>query len=298
MKMKLHPLKFAVALSLFWTAAFRADAAISVGDLRCENLVNPQGIDAAQPRLSWMLQSTERGQKQTACEILVASSEKNLAGTGAICGAAGKFPPTNPFNFPTRANRSLSGAQCFWKVRVWDKDGKVSAWSKPALWTMGLLNSADWHDAKWIGLDGEDVTNYLAGTSWIWFPSGEPEKTAPPATNYFRRVVIIPAGRRDHAARYSNTPATTNAAAGSTGSTSARGTISRRSSGTTSPAAGIRARRIVRPHRTAIGPNKNPAGVVGLLTIEFTAGEPLVIPTDDQWKVSENREGRLEQGRF
>ncbi len=61
---------------------------------------------------------------------------------------------------------------------------------------MGLLNSKDWSPAKWIGLDGVDVTDYLEGTSWIWFPTGEPEQSAAPGTNYFRKVVVIPAGRR------------------------------------------------------------------------------------------------------
>ena len=42
--------------------------------------------------------------------------------------------------------------QCYWKVMSWDADGKASAWSKPAEWTMGLLNPEDWQ-AKWIGKD-------------------------------------------------------------------------------------------------------------------------------------------------
>jgi alpha-L-rhamnosidase len=34
-------------------------------------------------------------------------------------------------------------------VRVWDRDGKPGAWSRPALWTMGLLEPGDW-SAQWI----------------------------------------------------------------------------------------------------------------------------------------------------
>ena len=40
--------------------------------------------------------------------------------------------------------------RCHWRVRVWDQDGEPSAWSEPALWTMGLLEPSDWQ-AKWIG---------------------------------------------------------------------------------------------------------------------------------------------------
>ena len=40
--------------------------------------------------------------------------------------------------------------QCHWKVRVWDKDHRLSPWSKPATWSMGLLEPKDWQ-AQWIG---------------------------------------------------------------------------------------------------------------------------------------------------
>src|SRR5260221_14227246 len=46
--------------------------------LRCEYRVNPLGIDEAQPRLTWRIESNERGQRQTAYRILVASSEAAL----------------------------------------------------------------------------------------------------------------------------------------------------------------------------------------------------------------------------
>jgi hypothetical protein len=42
-----------------------------------------------------------------------------------------------------------SSQQVFWKIRVWDNVGKMSGWSAPASWTMGLLNAEDWR-AKWI----------------------------------------------------------------------------------------------------------------------------------------------------
>ena len=36
---------------------------------------------------------------------------------------------------------------------VWDNKGNVTAWSKIAIWQMGLLNKADWINAQWIGYD-------------------------------------------------------------------------------------------------------------------------------------------------
>jgi alpha-L-rhamnosidase len=36
-----------------------------------------------------------------------------------------------------------SRAQCFWKVRAWDKDGSHPTGAKPS-WTMGFLSPGDW----------------------------------------------------------------------------------------------------------------------------------------------------------
>ena len=51
-----------------------ADGDVNVKDLRCEYLVNPLGVDRPNPRLSWRLESTERGVVQAAYQILVADS--------------------------------------------------------------------------------------------------------------------------------------------------------------------------------------------------------------------------------
>src|SRR5260370_29284757 len=47
-------------------------------NLQCEYRFNPLGIDVAQPRLIWQVQSDERNQTQTAYQILVASSKELL----------------------------------------------------------------------------------------------------------------------------------------------------------------------------------------------------------------------------
>ena len=48
-------------------------------ELFCEYCVDPIGIDVFKPRFSWMLTHHERGRRQSAYQILVASSEENLA---------------------------------------------------------------------------------------------------------------------------------------------------------------------------------------------------------------------------
>jgi alpha-L-rhamnosidase len=274
-----------VALSISFYAATSAVFAATVADLRCESLKNPQGIDAAQPRLSWVLDSTGRGQLQTAYEILVASSAKNLSTDNGDLWDSGKIPSGESIQIPYAGKPLASRAQCFWKVRVWDKDGKIFE-SKPAFWTMGILTPADWHDAKWIGLDGVDVTDYLANTSWIWFPSTNAEDSAVPATNYFRRVVTIPAGRIVKSAQFQYT-----------GDSECRGWIDNFDLGARNNFHTVKFNDIttrLESGRTYVfgltgynfHTNAN-AGVVGLLEIQFTEGKPLIIPTDESWKVSD-----------
>jgi len=78
-----RPMPKALAAGLLLLAA--AAPAATVGDLRCEFLVDPQGIDVREPRLGWVVGSDRRGETQTAYRVLVASSPQLLAdGTGDL----------------------------------------------------------------------------------------------------------------------------------------------------------------------------------------------------------------------
>jgi alpha-L-rhamnosidase len=123
--------------------------AIRVEQLRCEYLHDPQGIDVAAPRLSWVLLSEVRGQKQTAYRVLVASSAERLAADEADLWDSGKIDGDQTIHVVYQGKPLRTRMRCFWKVRVWDKDGKPSAWSRLALWSMGLLKPDDWQ-AQWI----------------------------------------------------------------------------------------------------------------------------------------------------
>ena len=51
---------------------------VSISDMRCEYRQNPIGVDASRPRLSWILESKERGVLQSAYQILVATRLESL----------------------------------------------------------------------------------------------------------------------------------------------------------------------------------------------------------------------------
>src|SRR5689334_7654773 len=107
-----------------------ADASnLTASRLRCEYLTNPLGIDEKQPRLSWIVQSRERGQKQTAYRILVASNEDTLKENRGDEWDTGKVTSDETSGIVYGGKPLTSHTRRYWKVQVWDKDDKPSAWS-------------------------------------------------------------------------------------------------------------------------------------------------------------------------
>jgi len=136
--------------------------------LACEWMVNPIGIDATHPRLSWQLQDNRPGAKQTAWRLSIGTDsaavskgtgnewqygEPNGSGQQVVYG--GK--PLQPFT------------RYFWAVQVGDKDGGTSALSSVASFETGMMDSRNWKGA-WIS-DGRNIN----------------EKAAP----YFRKAFTI-----------------------------------------------------------------------------------------------------------
>ncbi|MEY4242480.1 MAG: hypothetical protein RLZZ245_65, partial [Verrucomicrobiota bacterium] len=179
----------------------RAADEVRAGELRCEQLVDPVGIDVTQPRLSWQLASEQRGAAQTAYEILVASSADKLAPGNADLWASGKVVSDQSLHVRYAGKPLASRQTCVWKVRIWDERGKVSAWSRPATWSLGLLQPDDWR-GQWIGRDEIVIPQVLPPSSWIWFPEGKPETAAPIGLRYFRRTFELPADRTIKRAEY------------------------------------------------------------------------------------------------
>jgi alpha-L-rhamnosidase len=263
--------------------------AASPTNLRCEFRNAPQGIDATKPRLSWNMTSDKRGARQTAYQVLVATSADKLTEGAADLWDSGKVESDKSLQICYAGKPLASRTECFWKVRVWDADGNASEWSPPAHWTMGLLAPADWK-AKWIGLDGEDVQKALTGTTWIWFPEDDPATAVPVAARYFRRTLDLPKDREIRRARLLFTA-----------DDDCKGFINGRDIGGRDNHKNVKDADItyrLQPGKNSIavlchnkGTTPNPAGFVALLTIEFDKGEPMVIRSDEAWKATDTESG-------
>lgn len=146
-------------LTVLWLTALPVHA-LEVTSLRCD-VTEPRGMDVVQPRLSWLIESDRRGEKQTAYQILVASSPGLLRPGAADLWDSGRVDTGQSVQV-LYAGRSLtSRLTCYWKVRAWGTQGKASSWSAPASWTMGLLFTNEWQ-AKWVGdAESTDVAHAI-----------------------------------------------------------------------------------------------------------------------------------------
>lgn len=149
MKIKFLPLLFIVLLGCHipLTAAL-----LKPVGLTCEYLPNPDVVDVPFPRLSWINQPMGQasGVTQVAYEIEVAGSKERLLAGKADFWKTGKLKSSESILIRYGGRTLQSRDECWWRVRVWDHQGKKSDWSEPAHWHMGLLNSDDWK-ARWIG---------------------------------------------------------------------------------------------------------------------------------------------------
>ncbi|MCA8994587.1 MAG: family 78 glycoside hydrolase catalytic domain, partial [Planctomycetaceae bacterium] len=270
-----------------------ANGQLIPNELRCEYLTDPHGIDDVAPRLSWKLKATEptlRGQYQTSYQVVVSSSsrEQLLQNDGDVWDS-GEVKSDQSHLVAYRGKPLTSRQRCWWKVRIRDQNGKLSEWSEPAFWSMGLLTKEDWHNAQWIGLetgeaDGIDIADVKAA-QWLGYPEGNYAKDAPVATRYFRRDIELPKDRRitkafclfagdDRIQHYLN---------GSLLGTGAGHPNLVHADVTEQLKPGINRLAVALTNSDADVP-ANPSGWVGALRVEFAEGPPLVIHSDRNWR--------------
>jgi alpha-L-rhamnosidase len=273
-------------------AAWAAESPATADYLRCEYRVDPLGIDVVQPRLSWEMHDARRGAAQTAYQVLVASTKEKLAANAADLWDSGKVVSDESTQIVYSGKPLASRTQCFWKVRLWDAEGQPAAYSKPALWSMGLLKPED-VAGKWIGIAGPMVhpekgttkSISLEGCKWVWYAEAgpSPRESAPEGTRFFRNSLTIPADRKVARARFM-------VAADDKFELYVNGKPAGAGNGHNAPqileianqlASGTNCLAIA-----ATNGSKSPAGLIGKLVVEFDQGEPLVQRIDATWKSS------------
>jgi alpha-L-rhamnosidase len=138
-----------IAISVLIPSCIETEPSAEVYDLRCEGQESPLGIDRMNPVLQWKMKDFRRGAAQTAYQIWVASSPELLTEGKPDLWDSRKVGSDQSV-FVIYQGKSLNSLQaCFWKLKIWDQEGKESDWSEVASWEMGLLTPSDWK-AEWI----------------------------------------------------------------------------------------------------------------------------------------------------
>ncbi|MDQ1914865.1 family 78 glycoside hydrolase catalytic domain [Paenibacillus sp. GD4] len=128
---------------------------VRITKLRVENRCNPIGIDAEAPRFSWIMEADERGQKQTAYQILVTSE---LSGDSADVWNSGKVLSNESVAIVYTGEALQPSTRYYWTVMVWDKDGQVFIAEEQAYFETGVRSTdgiTGWSGAKWITMNAK-----------------------------------------------------------------------------------------------------------------------------------------------
>jgi alpha-L-rhamnosidase len=120
---------------------------IRITGLQCEHLLNPLRIDAAQPRLSWVMEDTRNGAMQTAYEVVVSTDSIDVSTGKGVAWQSGKI--NGALQLVTyKGQPLLPFTRYYWQVKIWDKDGNAIV-SPVANFEMGMLQMKNWQGA-WI----------------------------------------------------------------------------------------------------------------------------------------------------
>jgi alpha-L-rhamnosidase len=129
-------------------------AAFAPGNLRCEYLNNPLGIDTPEPRLSWLLEDARYGAVQTAYQLVIGNdSVATLKGEGNIWNSGKVLSDKMLISYT--GGKLTPFTQYYWSVRVWDKDG-VESQPVLAAFETGMMTLSNWK-GTWIS-DGHTTS--------------------------------------------------------------------------------------------------------------------------------------------
>ena len=125
-----------------------ANSIHDVEGLTCEHLINPIGIDAVNPRLSWMTAATHSGEAQVAYRLYVGTDSMSVAAGQSLYWNSGKLPDdANAVLYNGRPLQPFT--KYWWRVLVWNRNSSKSLSSDIASFETGMMNGSHWKGA-WI----------------------------------------------------------------------------------------------------------------------------------------------------
>src|SRR5271154_3430480 len=159
--------------------------------LECESLSTPLGMDSREPSLSWQMKDARAGARQTAYQIVVGSTEAGVAAGKGDLWDSGRVESEISQGVAYKGAALEPSKRYYWRVVVWDQNGKASAPSATSSWETGLLDQGNWK-ANWIGYEEPELRQVReAGAIWITNADGEAPKGAEKTTHDFRFHFVL-----------------------------------------------------------------------------------------------------------
>jgi alpha-L-rhamnosidase len=172
--------------SAFMIASGASAQSMKPVKLECESLSTPLGIDAKQPVLSWKIQDSHPGARQSAYQIQVGSKAEILASGKGDVWDSGRVESDNSQAVPYEGPALEPSKRYYWRVLLWDHNGNASAPSEPSWWEAGLLNQENWK-AQWIGYEESELRQVReSGAEWITNSGTETPKETEKTNHDFR----------------------------------------------------------------------------------------------------------------
>lgn len=167
---------------------------ITLGDLRCENLRNPLGLDCRQPRFSWKIFTNIPAVAQVAYQLQIYLDDGETPASSLILDT-GRIESAQSLQVVCPELVVRSRGRYLWQVRIWTEQGG-SDWSAPQSFEMALLAPEDWQ-ACWIepeqSIAPDEVAHSIAdifGGNVATTPD-DYQKLMPP--QFLRRELQVPA---------------------------------------------------------------------------------------------------------
>jgi len=174
-RLTFYHFKYILSIALCIAVQY-ANAAQSsrVAHLKCEYLINPIGIDATRPRLTWMLADDTRGARQTAYQLFVGTDSTAVnKGKGDYWQTAKISSGANLVNYLGKALQPFT--KYYWRVVVWETGNKSIA-SGISSFETGMMGQSNWK-GTWIS-DNKDIHENAAPYFRHVFTAGKKIKSA------------------------------------------------------------------------------------------------------------------------
>jgi len=175
-----------IAILLFTISHQIVAQKLSFESLTCNAQTNPTAIESDQPSFSWVVKASGFNKSQSAYQILVASSMDKLNEKEADFWNSNKVSSSKS-TYLKYIGKDLKPTQkYYWKVKIWDEKGQDSNWSSVTNFQMGLMNTSNWGDSKWIGLNKDTRKSPHRFRKYKVGRMKTPEMVAGHAAAYFR----------------------------------------------------------------------------------------------------------------